>query len=102
MSPSSKCFCQKHVAFTPRHFQLKGAGFKNAMKRSFKGNREAWDKFLEPAVNTLAPVIGMAVGAKSKNPQVGQATTYILMSITKGKVLSLTDFHVNGLRLRNI
>ena len=33
----------------------------------------------------------MAVGAKTKNPKVGQATTNILKSISGGKVLSLTD-----------
>ena len=42
----------------------------------------------------------MAVGAKSKNPKVGQATTNILKSISRGKILSLTDLHGNGLRLK--
>ena len=42
----------------------------------------------------------MAVGAKSKNKQVGVATTNILKSLTGGKILSLTDMHGNGLRLK--
>ena len=76
-----------------------GAGFKNTMIRKFEASQKAWDKFLKPTVNTLAPVIGLAVGAKNKNPRVGQATTNILESISSGIILSLTDIHGNGLRL---
>ena len=57
---------------------------------------------MKPAVNTLAPVNGMAIGAKSKNLQVGQTATTILKSNSGGKVSSLTDLHGNGLRLRVI
>ena len=46
------------------------------------------------------PDIGMAVSAKTKNPKNGQATADILKSISGGKVLSLTDMHGNGLRLK--
>ena len=67
------------------------------MKKIFKGSQTAWNKVLKPAVNTLAPVIGMAVSAKTKNPKVGQATTNILKSITGSKVMSLTDIHGRGL-----
>ena len=42
----------------------------------------------------------MAVGPKSKNKQVGQATNNILKSLTGGKILSLTDMHGRGLRLK--
>ena len=42
----------------------------------------------------------MAVEAKSKNAKVGAATTNILKSLTGGKILSLTDIHVNGLKLK--
>ena len=42
----------------------------------------------------------MAVGAKSKNVKVGAATANILKSITGGKILSLTDMHGTGLRLK--
>ena len=66
----------------------------------FKGSQSAWNNFLKPTINTLAPVIGIAVGVKSKNKQVGAATTNIPNSLTGGKILSLTDMHGNGSRLR--
>ena len=95
-----KCKCQKMITFSPNQFQLEGAGFKNTMKKIFKGSQAAWNNFLKPTINTVAPVIGMAVGAKSKNTKVGAATTNILKSLTGGKILSLTDMHGNGLRLK--
>ena len=96
-----KCKCQKQITFSPNQFQLEGAGFENTMKKIFKGSQTAWNKILKPTINTLAPVIGMAVGAKSKNKQVGAATTKILKSLTGVRVLSLTDMHSGaGLRLR--
>ena len=100
MCHNPKCKCQKQITFSPKQYQLEGAGFKNTMKKIFKGSQTAWNKFLKPTINTLAPVIGMAVGAKSKNKQVGAATTNILKSLTGGKILSLTDLHGNGLRLK--
>ena len=95
-----KCKCQKQITFSPNQFQLEGAGFKNTMKKIYKGSQSAWSNFLKPTINTLVPVIGMAVGAKSKNAKVGAATTNILKSLTCGKVLSLTDVDGNGLRLK--
>ena len=100
MCHNLKCECQKQITFSPKQYMLEGNGFKNKMKKIFKGSQTAWNKFLKPTINTLAPVIGMAVGAKSKNKQVGQATTNILKSLTGGKILSLTDIHGNGLRLK--
>ena len=100
MCHNPKCKCQKMITFPPNQFQLEGAGFKNTMKKIFKGSQTAWNKFLKPTINTLPPVIGMAVGAKSKNKQVGAATTNILKSLMGGKILSLTDIHGNGLRLK--
>ena len=95
-----KCKCQKQITFSPNKFQLEGAGFQNTMKKIFKSSQTAWNKFLKPTIITLAPVIGMAVGSKSKNKQVGAATTNILKSLTGGRVLNLTDMHGNGLRLK--
>ena len=69
------------------------------MKKIFQGSQTAWNKFLKPTIITLAPVIVMAVGAKSKNAKVGAAATNILKSLTGGKILSLTDMHGRGLRL---
>ena len=42
----------------------------------------------------------MAVSAKTKNPKIGRATTNILKSVSGGKILSLTDIHGRGLRLK--
>ena len=42
----------------------------------------------------------MAVWAKSKNLQVGAATTNILKTESGGKILSLTDMHGRELRLK--
>ena len=68
------CKCQIMICFTPKQFQMEGIGFKKTMKKNFKGGEKAWNSFLNPTFNTLALVIGIAVGAKSRNPQVGQAT----------------------------
>ena len=57
-------------------------------------------KFQKHAVNISAPFIGMAVGAKTKKPKVAQASTNNLKNISGGKILSLTDMHENGLRLK--
>ena len=97
MCHNAKCKCQKQITFSPKQFQLEGNGFKNTMKKIFKGSQTAWSKFLKPTINTLAPVIGMVVGAKSKNSKIGAATTNILKSISGGKILSLTDMHGHGL-----
>ena len=100
MCHNPKCKCHKQITFSPNQFQLEGAGFKNTKKKIFIGSQTAWNKFLKPTINTLAPVIGMAAGAKSKNKQIGAATTNILKSLTGGNILSLTDMHGRGLRLK--
>ena len=66
----------------------------------FRGTQTARNKFPKRAINATAPFIGMAVSAKTKNPKVGQATTSLLKSTSGGKILSLTDMHGRGLRLR--
>ena len=95
-----KCGCQKTITFTPHQYMLEGGSIKSKLQKIFKGTQTAWNKFLKPAINATAPFIGMAVSAKTKNPKVGQATTNILKSISGGKILSLTDIHGNGLRLK--
>ena len=61
-----------------------GAGFRNTMKNKIcKGSQTAWNKFLKPAVNVAAPFIGMAVRAKTKNPNVGAATTNNLSRVSQ-------------------
>ena len=100
MFHNAKCKCQKQITFSPNQIQLETAGFRNTIKEIFKGSPTAWKKFLKPAVNPLAPVNGMAAGAKTKNKQVRAATTNILKSLLGGKILRLTDMHGNGLRLK--
>ena len=63
------------------------------MKKILKGSQKALNLFLKPTINTLAPVFSMAVGAESKNPQVGQATINILKIVAGGKISSFTDTH---------
>ena len=79
---------------------MEGGSIKTKLKKIFKGTETAWNKFLKPALNFAAPVIGSMVGAKTKNAKLGQTTGNILKSISGGKVLSLTDMHGNGLFLR--
>ena len=74
MCPNENFKCQKQIIFTPRQFELEGSVFKSFMKNVFKGSKKAWNRFLKPAVNAAAPVIGMAVAAKTRNPKAGQAT----------------------------
>ena len=93
MCHNPKCNCQKQITFSPKQFQLEGAGFKNTMKKIFKGSQTTWNKFLNPAVNVAVPFVGVAVSAKTKYPKVGQATTNKLKSISGGKILNLTDMH---------
>ena len=98
--PSPKSGFQKIITFTPHQYMLEGGSIKSKLQKIYKGTQTAWNKFLKPAINATAPFIGMAVSAKTKNSKVGQATTNILKSISGGKILSLTDIHGNGLRLK--
>ena len=45
MCHNSKCKCHKQISFSPNQFQLEGAGFKNTMKKIFKGFQTAWKNF---------------------------------------------------------
>ena len=100
MCHNPKCNCQKQITFSPKQFQLEGGSINSKLQKKFKGTQTVWNKFLKPAVNVAAPPIGMAVSATTKNPKVGTATTNILKSTSGGKILSLTDMHGNGLRLK--
>ena len=79
---------------------LEGGSIKSKLQKIIKGTQTEWKKFLNSAVNATAPFIGMAVSAKTKKTKVGQATTNILKSISGGEILSLTDMHGNGSRLK--
>ena len=80
----SKCNCQKLITFTPRQYMLEGGQLKSKIYSIFRGTQTASNRFLKPATNATAPFKGMAVSAKTKNPNVGQATTNILKSISGG------------------
>ena len=95
-----KCKCQKHIAFSPNQFQLEDAGCKNTMKKIFKGSQTAWNKFLKPALKIATPIISADVAMKTKKNQSAQVTSNILKSLTRGKIVSLTDLHGNELRLK--
>ena len=95
-----KCKCQKQLTFTPRQFQLEGGSIKSKLQKIFRGTQTAWNKFIKPDLKMATPLISAAVAAKTKNPQSAQVTNSNLKSLTGGKILSLTDIHGNGLRLK--
>ena len=100
MCHNPKCKCQKQISFSLDQFQLEGSGFKITMKKFFKGSQTAWNKFLKPALKIATPIISAGVAMRTKTPQSAQVTSNILKSLTGGKILSLTDMHENGLRLK--
>ena len=70
------------------------------MKKLFKGSQTAWNKFLKPALKIATPIRSSGVAMKTKNPQSSQVTSNILKSLTGGEILSLTNMHGRGLRLK--
>ena len=100
--PNNKCNCKKEVKFTPKQFHFGNNRFKGTIRKIFKGSKNVWDNFLKLALKTLAPFIGMAVGAESKSSQVGQDTASILKPVSSKKSLHLADMYGHGLGLRVI
>ena len=98
--PNSKCNCQKIITFTPHQYMLEGGSTRSKLQKRFKGTKKAWHSFIKPGLKMATPLISVAVAAKTKNPQSAQVANSMLKSITGGKILSLTDMHGNGLRLR--
>ena len=70
------------------------------MNKINEGPKTAGNMFLKPALNIASPYYGMAVSARTKNPQFVTTTSDIVKSISGGKILSLTDIHGRGLRLK--
>ena len=93
-----RCNCQKIITFTPNQYMLEGGSIK--LQKIFRGTKTTWDKFIKPGLKMATPLISAAVAAKTKNPQSAKITNTILKSLTGGKILSLTDMHGNGLRLK--
>ena len=98
--PNPKCGCQKIITFTPHQYMLEGGSIKTKLQKIFKGTQAARNRFIKPGLKMATPLISAAVAAKTKNPQSAQVTNSILKSLTGGKILSLTDIHGNGLRLK--
>ena len=97
-----KCNCPKTINFTPHQHMLAGGSIKGKLQKSFRGTETTRNIFLKPAINAKAPFLRLVVSAKTKNPIVGQATANISKSISGGKILSLTDLHGRGLRIKVI
>ena len=91
--PNPKCNCQKVITFTPPQYMLEGGLIKSKLQK-------AWDSFIKPGLKMATPLISVTVAAKTNNPQSAQVTNSILKSLTGGKILSLTDMHGRGLRLK--
>ena len=98
--PNPKCGSQKIITFTPHQYMLEGGSIKSKLQKIFKGTQTTWNKFLKPALKIATPIISAGVAMKTKNPQSAQVTSKMLKSLTGGKILSLTDKHGNGLRLK--
>ena len=98
--PNPKCGFQKIITFTPHQYMLEGGSIKSKLQKIFKGTQSAWNKFIKPGLKMATPLISAAVAAKTKNPQSAQVANTFLKSLTGGKILSLTDMHGRGLRLR--
>ena len=100
MCHNPKCKCQKQITFTSNQFQLEGNGCKNTMKKIFKGSQTAWNNFLKPALKIATPIVSAGVAMNTKSPQSAQVTSIIIKSLKGRDILSLTDMHCNGLRLK--
>ena len=98
--PDPKCGCQKIITFTPHQYMLEGGSIKSKLQKIFRGTKKAWDSFIKPGLKVATPLISAAEAAKTKNPQSAQVTNSILKSLTGAKILSLTDMHGRGLRLK--
>ena len=95
-----KGHCQKIITFTPHQNMLEVSSIKTKPEKNSKGTKKAWDSFIRPGLKMATPLISTAVAAQTKTPQSAQNANSILKSLTGGKILSLTDMHGNGLRLK--
>ena len=79
---------------------LEGGSIRSKLQKNFKGTQTAWNKFIKPDLKMATPLLSAAVAAKTKNLQSTQVANSILKLLTGGKILSLTDMHGRGLRLK--
>ena len=76
MCYNPKCKSQKQITFSSNQFQLEGAGFKNTMKKIFKGTQSAWNNFLKPAINVSARLYVYRNGRRSQNKKFKSCSSY--------------------------
>ena len=98
--PNPKCNCQITITFTPNQYMLEGGSIKSKLQKIFRGTRKAWNSFIKPGLKIATPLISATVATKTKSPQSAQITNNNSKSLTGGKILSLTDMHGHGLRLK--
>ena len=98
--PNLECGCQKVITSTPHQYMLEGGSTKSKLQKIFRGTKKAWYSYIKPGLKMDAPLISAAVAAKTENPQSAQVKNSVLKSLTGGKILSLTNIHGNGLRLK--
>ena len=98
--PNPKCNCQKIITVTPHQYMLEGGSIKSKLQKIFRGTKKIWDSFIKPGLKMATPLISAAVAAKTKKLQSAQVANSILKSLAGGKILSLTDMHGHGLRLK--
>ena len=94
--------CQKTITFTPHQYMLEGGSIRSKLQKIFRGTKKAWDGFIKPGLKMATPLLSAAVAAKTKSPQSAQITNNFLKSLTGAKILSLTDMHGHGFRLKVI
>ena len=73
---------------------------KKQTTKNIYGDKKAWSSFIKPGLKMALPLISAAVAAKTKNSQSARITNDIIKSLTKGRILGLTDMQGNGLRLK--
>ena len=98
--PNPKGNCQKTITFTPHQYMLEGGSIKSKLQNVFRGTKKAWASFIKPGFKMATPLTSAAVAAKTKNPQSAQITNNFLELLTGCKIISLTDMHGLGLRLK--
>ena len=66
LSGKDRCKCQRMICFTPKQFGIESNGFRNTVKKSFKGSEKAWISFLNPAKSTLKLLLAGMAEQKAK------------------------------------
>ena len=101
MCPNFRFLCQKQITLTPNQYQLEGVGFKKYnWKLVLRGSKKKWNRFIRCGLKKTSPINSAGATGKTKNPQVGEVSSFFSRSKTGGKNYSLTDMSGNGLGLK--